>query len=90
MDITEDSGYEITVPTEDYAQQLTFVSGVWRAAAGISIYLNDSDTPVYENSELISQSAAVVKMYVVNTNPGDSIKVVCQLKRRQIPTEMSL
>ena len=82
VDITEDSGYEITVPTEDYAQQLTFVSGVWRAAAGISIYLNDSDTPVYENSELISQSAAVVKMYVVNTNPGDSIKVVCQLKKK--------
>ncbi len=83
VNITEASGYEITIPTADYARQLTFVSGIWRAVAGISIYLNDSSAPVYENSELASESGgAIVKMYVVNANPGDSVKVVCQLKKK--------
>lgn|GEM_PF-132451 len=83
VDIQDEAGYEITVPAADYSRQVSFVSGIWMADAEISIYLNGSDTPTYENNALSAESgSAVVKMYAVHANSGDSIKIVCQLKKK--------
>lgn len=82
VDITEDAGYKISIPSADYPRTLTFVSGVWNSEASISVYANGGSVAVYTNTELKAGGSVVNKKYVLNVRSGNSIEVVCKMTKK--------
>lgn len=79
--IQEEAGYKIMVPQANEATYLTFVSGIWQAKAIISIWVNDSTTPVY-TSEIEGGSVADVKKYSIAIRQGNSVTIKTQIKEK--------
>jgi hypothetical protein len=81
-DITDPAGYKISIPAANVPRVLSFASGVWNAAAGIKIYVNGSETPIYSNDELNAGGNVINKKYVATIRSGNSVEVVCQFKSK--------
>ncbi|MEV6266824.1 sugar-binding protein [Kribbella sp. NPDC051936] len=82
VDLTDPYGYDLTVPAAADRRTLHFVSGVWRAAAKISVYLDGASTPTYVSTELVSTDPSVTRVFELNLQPGQSARVSAQLTRK--------
>ncbi|MFD7155672.1 sugar-binding protein [Kribbella sp. NPDC059898] len=82
VDLTDPYGYDLTVPAAAEPRTLRFVSGVWRAAAKISVYLNGAADPVTVNTDLVSSDPSVTKSFELNLAAGDSARISAQLTRK--------
>ncbi|MGZ0153507.1 sugar-binding protein [Kribbella sp. WER1] len=82
VDLTDPYGYDLTVPAAAEPRTLRFVSGVWRAAATISVYLNGSTDPVAVNTDLVSSDPSVTKSFELNLAAGDSARISAQVTRK--------
>lgn len=80
VDLTDPYGYDLTVPAAAERRTLRFVSGVWRASAKISIYVNGVLTSV--NTDLVSTDPSVTRLFELNLEPGDSARISAQLTRK--------
>lgn len=76
--ITEDAGYQITIPTTDDIQTLTFVSGIWNARAVIEIRVEDQEAPVY-STELRAEHQARVNKYTATIRAGHKVTVTTKI-----------
>ncbi|HWD78002.1 MAG TPA: sugar-binding protein [Kribbella sp.] len=82
VDLTDPYGYDLTVPAAAERRTLRFVSGVWRSAATISVYLNGASTPTYVNTDLVSSNPSVTKVFELNLAAGDTARVSAQITRK--------
>ncbi|HZX06209.1 sugar-binding protein [Kribbella sp.] len=82
VDLTDPYGYDLTVPAAAEPRTLRFVSGVWRAAAKISVYLNGATDPVAVNTDLVSSDPSVTKSFELNLAAGDSARISAQVTRK--------
>ncbi|MEU4192396.1 sugar-binding protein [Kribbella sp. NPDC026611] len=80
--LTDPYGYDLTVPPAAEPRTLRFTSGVWRAAATISVYLNGSSTPSAVNTDLVSSDPSVTKAFELHLAAGDSARISAQLTRK--------
>ncbi|TDW92747.1 hypothetical protein EV137_0007 [Kribbella pratensis] len=80
VDLTDPYGYDLTVPAAADRRTLRFVSGVWRASAKISVYVNG--TLAFVNTDLVSIDPSVTRLFELNLGPGDSARISAQLTRK--------
>ncbi|RZT16710.1 hypothetical protein EV649_4243 [Kribbella sp. VKM Ac-2569] len=80
VDLTDPYGYDLTVPAAAERRTLRFVSGVWRASAKISVYVNGA--PAFVNTDLVSTDPSVTRLFELNLAPGDSARISAQLTRK--------
>ncbi|MEV6417842.1 sugar-binding protein [Kribbella sp. NPDC051718] len=82
VDLTGPYGYDLTVPAAASGRAVRFVSGAWRAAATVSVYLNGATTPSFVSSDLVSTNDAVTRLYELTIGAGDSARISAQLLRK--------
>jgi hypothetical protein len=82
VDLTDPYGYDLTVPAGTGGRTVRFVSGVWRAAATVSVYVNGSSTPTFVSSDLVSTSNSVTRLFELTLGAGDSARITAQLTRK--------
>lgn len=80
VDLTDPYGYDLTIPAAAERRTLRFVSGVWRASAKVSVYVNGALTSV--NTDLVSTDPSVTRLFELNVEPGDSARISAQLTRK--------
>ncbi|MFI5736357.1 sugar-binding protein [Kribbella sp. NPDC051587] len=76
------NGYDLTVPAAPTGRTIRFVSGAWRAAATVSVYLNGSSTPSAVSTDLVSTGDAVTRLFELTVGAGDSARITAQLDRK--------
>ncbi|MEU4393524.1 sugar-binding protein [Kribbella sp. NPDC023855] len=81
-DLTDPYGYDLTVPAAAGGRTVRFVSGVWRAAATVSVYLNGSSAPAFVSSDLVSTGDSVTRLFELTLGAGDSARITAQLTRK--------
>ena len=82
VDLTVPYGYDLTVPAAAERRTVHFVSGVWRAAAKISVYLDGAATPSYVSTDLVSTDPSVTRVFELNLEAGQSARVSAQVTRK--------
>ena len=80
-EVTEDAGYQISIPAAEETRTLTFVSGIWEATATIAITVNNGQTPVY-TTELSAGLDAQMNKYTVTIRPGNAVTVTTKITEK--------
>jgi hypothetical protein len=81
-DLTDPYGYDLTVPAAANGRTVRFVSGAWRAAATVSVYLNGASTPAFVSSDLVSSTDSVTRLFELTIGAGESARISAQVKRK--------
>lgn len=82
VDLSDSYGYDLTIPAATAGRTVRFVSGAWRAAATVSVYLNGATTPAFVSSDLVSSTDSVTRLFELTIGSGDSARISAQLTRK--------
>jgi len=79
----KNSGFCITIPSDDIERQLDFIVGAYEARSTLEIFLNGNDTPAFATEETVrGVPGGCSKQYTVYLKKGDSVEIYYKFKEK--------